>query len=110
MTNESGKKLSYLCCRTCTYWNNTGECTRFPPQVTDEPGPPRFPLTAADVFCAEWSQNDDEFEDGVTHGKLSQELIEASVDLVKAWHGSEEEKLEPHIKKLQMVLMKCQAW
>lgn len=110
-----------LNCSTCTYWTkddgiagNVGKCTRFPPQVNDDPGPPRFPMTDETMFCAEWSQNDEPGED-VTHGQLHRELENAGVAVLKAWHGLErgndsEHKLEPVIRKLQLVLQKCRAW
>ena len=102
--------MSALKCRNCTFWNETRECTRFPPQIVADGTEPRFPIVHADMFCAEWMQNDDASEDGVPHGKLHQELVAASIELVKAWHGYEEEKLEPHIEKLKRTLMRCGEW
>lgn len=106
--------MSSLKCRNCTFWNETGECTRFPPQIVQDGSEPRFPITNADMFCAEWAQNDDESEDGIPHGKLHQELVTASIQVLKAWFGMmddpEEEKLEPHMEKLKKTLMRAREW
>lgn len=102
--------MSLLKCRNCTYWGETGECTRFPPQIVQDGSEPRFPMVSADMFCAEWSQNDDPGED-VTHGQLTKELINASVDLCMAWNNeSDEYKVEPFVKKVQLALARLGAW
>ena len=111
---EKSKNMSELKCKNCTFWNETGECTRFPPQIVADGTEPRFPMVLPDMFCAEWMQNDDEMEDDVPFGKLHQELVAASIQVLKAWFGMmdnpEEEKLEPHMEKLKRMLMRSGEW
>lgn len=108
-------KMSLLNCGHCTYWNklegaggNTGECKRFPPQVTDDPGPPRFPWCDGEMFCAEFAQNDDYKEDFTT-GQCYKILQEAAVEALKEFYQGEK-MAHSTAKKLKHALKIVYAW
>ena len=85
---------------------SSADCSRWD-RATFSYGSSRYVLCGVDA-------NDDEMEDDVPFGKLHQELVAASIQVLKAWFGMmdnpEEEKLEPHMEKLKRMLMRSGEW
>ena len=106
--------MSILNCGHCTYWNklegvgNVGECKRFPPQVTDDPGPPRFPWCDESVFCAEFCQNDD-YADDYTTAQSYKILQDAAVEALRKFYQGESMG-HSTAKQLKHALKVVHAW